>query len=276
MAALVVITLLSVFSRSAAAIAGSVITVSSAILLFPSLRWFRFSCLLLAWLRLAGLRRFPRLRTRHRADFHNQSLDIVQFGIQVVQAHLDVGHALGNRDYVSLGRHGQLLERFEHRLFDSFAEWSGNRHVGVEHRARGLRIGFAVHHVNHGLAPGIHIDVARRPPGFHRIKPLTIVGWVFRHFTTPFSTIHQSQLRGYPAGCFVTPGWHPWRLHVLNSTTVSSWQWQTAGKRCSETTFALRSQRAPRAGTCRRSQLPGLLSRRTASWWTQKRPCSAR
>src|SRR6202521_4286244 len=98
MAALVVITLLSVFSRSAAAIAGAVITVSSAILLFPSLRLFRFNRLL-----LAGLRRFPRRRTRRGASFHNQSLNIVQFGIQVIQAHLDVGHALGNRGNVSPG-----------------------------------------------------------------------------------------------------------------------------------------------------------------------------
>jgi hypothetical protein len=41
MAALVVITLVSVFNRSAAAVTGSVITVSSAILLFPSLGLLR-------------------------------------------------------------------------------------------------------------------------------------------------------------------------------------------------------------------------------------------
>src|ERR1700733_647946 len=163
MAALVVITLANVFSRSAAAVTGSVITVSvitvsSAILLFPSLRLS--GLLLLAW-----LRSFPCRWTRRDAPLHNQPLNIVQFGIQVVQAHLDVSHAFGNRDNFSPGRHGQLLKRSEHRLFDRFAEWSGNRQIGVEHCSRSLRIGFGVYHIHHGLAPSIHIDVAHPSQG---------------------------------------------------------------------------------------------------------------
>src|ERR1700724_3863192 len=98
MAALVVITLVNVFSRSAAAVTGSVITVWSAILLFPSLRLS--GLLLLAW-----LRSFPCRWTRRGAPLHNQPLNIVQFCIHVVQAHLDVSHAFGNRNNFSPGRH---------------------------------------------------------------------------------------------------------------------------------------------------------------------------
>src|SRR5664279_5679201 len=108
MAAFVVINLVTVFSRSAAAVMGSVITEASAILLFPSLRWFCVGRFLLGCLRC-----FPWLRARRRASLHNQPLDVVQFGIQVVQAHFDVGHALRNRDNVSAGWHGQLLECLE-------------------------------------------------------------------------------------------------------------------------------------------------------------------
>jgi hypothetical protein len=89
--------------------------------------------------------------------------------------------ALMNRPYILDLRRGHSF--VEHRFLDRFAEWSRHRHVAIEHRARGLRVGFAVDHINHGLAPGVHIEVARRPPGFHRIKPLTIVGWVLGHFT---------------------------------------------------------------------------------------------
>src|SRR5450755_304110 len=105
MAALVVIALVRVCSRSAAAVTGSGTTLASTILLFSCLLRFRFDRLL-----PVRLWRFRRLRTRRCASFHNQSLNIVEFGIQVVQTHLDVGHALGNREYVSPGRHGHLLQ----------------------------------------------------------------------------------------------------------------------------------------------------------------------
>src|ERR1700735_4969398 len=64
-----------------------------------------------------------------------------------------------------------------------------------------------------------------------------------------------------PPGVLYRPAGILGDWHALNSTTVSAWRRQTTGKQCSETTFALRSQRAPRAGTYRRSLPLGQLPR---------------
>src|SRR5271166_4709160 len=156
MAALVVITLVSVFSRLAASVYGSVITLASAILLLPSLGWFGLGFL------LGRLWHLSRFRARRGTRLRQQSVHGVQLGVQVVQLHLNVGHALGNRNKIGPAGHGQMLERFKHR-------------------AAGLRIGLGVDHIYHGLGPGVHVDVAHPAPRLHGIEALAVLGWFVTH-----------------------------------------------------------------------------------------------
>src|SRR5271166_697043 len=175
MAALVVITLVSVFSRLAASVYGSVITLASAILLLPSLGWFGLGFL------LGRLWHLSRFRARRGTRLRQQSVHGVQLGVQVVQLHLNVGHALGNRNKIGPAGHGQMLERFKHRFLNCFAKWSGDGEVAVKHRAAGLRIGLGVDHIYHGLGPGVHVDVAHPAPRLHGIEALAVLGWFVTH-----------------------------------------------------------------------------------------------
>src|ERR1035438_1427019 len=129
MAARVVITFESVLSRLTARVNGSLSTGAPAILLGPSLFGRRPGC------SGALLRRALRLPALHRRGWRDLLQNAVQLGIHVIESHLDIGHALGERYYIGARRHAHLLQHLEHGLLDGLARRRRRGEVGIENRA---------------------------------------------------------------------------------------------------------------------------------------------
>src|SRR5271166_175454 len=198
MAARVVITFESVWSLLTACVNGSVSTGAPAILSGPLLLRCRFG----RYLPLPGyaLRFHPLCRRRFRNTLQNA----VQLGVHVVQAHLNIRHALGERNEVSTRRHAHLLQHLEHRLLHSFAKGRRRGEVGIENCATSLGIGLAIHGLDHRFRPDVEVSVTHPAPRIHWIKRLAIACLFVTHLP-PLSA------RGYSAGCFFAPERHPSR-----------------------------------------------------------------
>src|SRR5271157_229906 len=95
MAARVVITFESVLSLLTASVNGSVSTGAPAILSGP----FLLRCRLGRSIALLGCA--LRLRPLCRRRFRNTLQNVIQLGVHVVQAHLNIRHALGERNEIS-------------------------------------------------------------------------------------------------------------------------------------------------------------------------------
>ena len=224
-----------------------------------------------------------RLASLSGRRWRNLLQNAIELGIHVIEPHLDIRHALGERYDIRARRHAHLLQHFEHRLLHRFAKGRGCGEVGIENCATGLGIGLAVHGLDHGFRPDIQIGVTHSTPRIHGIERLAILCAFSSAIATPSPTTI------YPATAPKTLQW------ILLRQGVGGFEAVLGTRYYGQLTLESGGNRLERLRRDFESCLLGLdqgfgstLERihdgrnrgagrgRAASWWLRKRSCFAR